>query len=472
MAAMKTSKAQTFSSGLKGRIIAALEKYSMLKRGETVLVGLSGGPDSVCLLYLLDNLKAGINLKLHAVYVNHNLRPDETLKEIDFCSNLCKKLDIGFTVKSVDVTSYAKEQGLNKQEAARELRYRAFDETAFEVGADKIALAHNADDQAETLIMRLLRGAGPKGLCGIPAKRGKIIRPLIEIERRTIEDLLDAEKISFVVDSSNLRPDYFRNKLRQWLMPFLREINPNLTDTITNTVSIIQEEERYFDIIVTKTLMKLISRKTADRIELFITPLEAMDTVIVRRVLRRAIDETKGKRGISFAHIKAIINLIKHGAAGDRLYLPGGTRVIREYSVLIITTEKPAKMSSCELQPPNKLPLKETGIVIEATFEGQSFEPGDGKSSVLLDAGPMTFPLQVRPRRPGDFFFPAGFGKKKKLQDFFVDEKVPRDDRDKVPLIVSGSDIVWIAGYRADERFRITEKTKKFLRLVIVKGKF
>jgi tRNA(Ile)-lysidine synthase len=469
---MKTSKSHTFTPDIRGRVSAALEKYSLLKRGETILVGLSGGPDSVCLLYLFDKLKREINLKLHAVYVNHNLRPDETSKEADFCANLCKKLDIGFTLKSVDVKAHAKEWRLNKQEAARQLRYGAFDETAFEVGADRIALAHNADDQAETLIMRLIRGAGPTGLCGMPAKRGKIIRPLIEIERRMIEDFLDAEKIPFVVDSSNLRPDYFRNRLRQSLMPFLKEINPNLTDTITNTVSIIQEEERYFDIIVTKTLMKLISRRTADRIELFLTPLEAMDTVIVRRVLRRAIDETKGKSGISFTHIKDIISMIKHGAAGDRLYLPGGMRVIKEYSVIIITTEKPAKMSSYEIHPPAKLPLKEAGMVIEATFEEQSFAPGDGKSSVVLDAGLMTFPLQVRPRCPGDFFFPIGFGRRKKLQDFFVDEKVPRDDRDKIPIVVSGSDIVWIAGYRADERFRITEKTKKFLRLGIVKGNF
>jgi tRNA(Ile)-lysidine synthase len=474
VAGMKPSKARSasISSSIKDGLRASFRKYSMLAGGETVLVGLSGGPDSVCLLRLLHMLREEFNLKLHAVYVDHNLRPDETPDEIKFCQDLCKKIDVGFTVRSLDVVSYAKERRLNKQEAARELRYRAFDETAFEIGADRVALAHNADDQVETLFMRLIRGSGPKGLSGIPPKRGKIIRPLIETKRRFIEDFLDAEKIPFVVDSSNLRPDYFRNKLRQSLIPMLREMNPNLTETITNTMSIIQEEDRYFEIIVTKTLMRLISRKTTERIELFMMPMEIVDTVILRRVLRRAIAETQGLRGISFAHIEDIINLIKHGRSGARLYLPKGIRVIKEYSLLIMTSEKPVKVSSCELNPPAKLPIRESGVVIDATFAEKGIDGVTEKSSVLLDAGLMRFPLLVRSRRPGDFFFPAGFGRKKKLQDFFVDEKVPRDERDKVPIIVSGDDIVWIAGYRADERFRVTQHTQKILRLVIVKGNF
>jgi tRNA(Ile)-lysidine synthase len=463
---------ETSAPDISDRIVATVEKYSMLKGGDTVLVGLSGGPDSVCLLHLLHRLKEKIGLKLYAAYVNHNLRPEETPGEIEFCTNLCKKLLIDFTVKSIDVNAYAKDQGLNKQEAARELRYRIFDETAFEAGANKIALAHNADDQAETLIMRLLRGTGPKGLCGIPATRGKIIRPLIQIERRTIEDFLSAEKIPFVIDSSNLRPDYFRNRIRQSIMPFFKEINPNLSATIMRTASIMQEEEEYFEVVVTKTLMKLISRKSPDKIELFIRPMEVMNTVILRRVLRRAIGETKGIRGISFEHIEDIVNLIKRGRAGDRLHLPKGIRAIKEYSLLIITSEKPAKISSYTLEPPAKFPIREAGLVMEASFEEPAGKADGGISSVALDAGLLTLPLQVRPRQAGDFFYPAGFGKKKKLQDFFVDEKVPRDERDKIPIVVSGDDIIWVAGYRADERFRVTGHTQKILRLVIVKGNF
>ncbi len=460
------------SSNLIDRVVATVKKYSMLKEGEAVLVGLSGGPDSVCLLHVLDKIKDQYNLSLHALYIDHGLRPDETPNEIAFCRDLCRRLNINFIVKSVDVNSYIKEHGLNKQEAARKLRYKTFNETAFEVMADKVALAHNADDQAETLFMRLVRGTGPKGLSGIPVKRGNIIRPLIEIERSAIEDFLDNEKIEFVVDSSNLRTDYFRNRIRLLLINELKKLNPNLISSLVKTIEIIQEEERYFEIIVAKTLMKLISRKTEKRIELFLAPMEIMDTVLLRRVLRHAIGETESLKRISFMHIEDIIRLIREGDPGDRIYLPKGIRVIKEYALLIITSEAPVKIGEYDLQPPGEVVIKESGLVIKALFEEMAGEFGNGKSSVLLDADKVKFPLKIRARITGDFFYPLGFGRRKKLQDFFVDEKVPRDERDRVPVVVSGEDIAWIAGFRADERFKVTEKTKNFLRLESLRGRF
>jgi len=449
-----------------------IRKHSMLKGGEAVLVGLSGGPDSVCLLAVLDRLKDAFDLTLHAVYVDHNLRPVETPAEIAFCMELCEKLKVDFRVKSIDVKGHIKEHGGNKQEAARDLRYRAFHETAREIRADIISLAHNADDQAETVFMRLIRGAGPSGLAGIPAKRGAVIRPLLEIERKDIEAFLESENIRYVVDSSNLRADYFRNRFRLMIMPELKKMNPNLIQGVNNTVSILQEEERYLGIIVTKTLMKMISRKTDSRIELFLSPMESMDIVILRRLLRRSLDETEGLRGTGFAHIEEIIRLVREGSSGDRIYLPKGVRVIKDYSLLVITSERPRTIASSAMDVPGEAAIVGAGAVVKAYFEEEAGDFGDGKTSVLLDAAGMDFPLRIGPRRPGDYFFPFGFGKRKKLQDFFVDEKVPREDRDSVPIVLSGEDIIWVAGYRADDRYRVTGNTKKFLRLVIVKGKF
>jgi tRNA(Ile)-lysidine synthase len=457
---------------LAEEVSAVIGKYSMLAGGETVLAGLSGGPDSVCLLMLLNSIRDTLRLSIRAVYVNHNLRPEETGKEIEFCRNLCGRVGVPFILKSIDVASYAGQFQLNRQEAARELRYRAFEEAAFEVKADRIALAHNADDQVETFFMRLLRGSGPKGLSGMPPKRGKIIRPLIETGRRAIEKFLEDEKLPFVVDSSNREVHYLRNRLRKFLVPELKALNPNLTATLLNTVSILQEEERFFGIMVTKALMKMISRKTDEKIELFIAPMEVLDTVILRRVLRRAIEETRGLRGIGYVHIEAIIRLIRGGSSGDRLYLPKGVRVIRGYSLLIITSVPPSKIREYELEPPADLAIREAGLVIRASIEEKVQNQGDGKSSVVLDADTVHFPLRVRSRRNGDFFFPLGFGKRKKLQDFFVDLKVSRDERDCVPVVLSGDDIVWIAGHRADERFRITERTKRFLKLSLLQGNF
>ena len=455
-----------------GSIIKTINKHSMLKGGETVLVGLSGGPDSVCLLTVLHRIKDHFHLAIRAVYVDHNLRPGETPAEIAFCRDICGKMNVDFRVKSVDVKGYAMTYKLNKQEAARELRYKAFYEAAQETSADKIALAHNADDQAETVFMRLVRGTGPSGLTGIPAKRGALIRPLIEIERGEIEDFLESEHIPSVIDSSNLQTDYFRNRFRLMIMPELKKMNPGLIQSVNRTVSILQEEERYLGIIVTKTLMKMISRKTERRIELFLSPMEAMDIVILRRVLRRAVNETEGLKGIGFIHIEDIIRLIKDGKSGDRLYLPKGIRAIKDYSLVVITSEAPRQIASYELQVPGEVAIVGAGVVIKAFYEEEAGDFGDGKTTVVLDAADMHVPLKIKPRRPGDWFYPYGFGKRKKLQDFFVDEKVARDERDSIPLVLSGDDIVWVAGYRADNRFRVSGNTKKFLRLVIVKGKF
>jgi len=444
----------------------------LLSPGDTVLLGLSGGPDSTCLLMVLHALREAYCLNIHAVYVNHNLRPGETPAETAFCRTLCAGLGIAFMQRSVDVASFRTARRMNLQEAARELRYQAFQDAAHEVRADRIALAHTADDQAETFIMRLSRGAGPAGLSGIPVRRGNIIRPLIEVPRHEIEGFLKERGIVPVTDSSNLKEDYFRNRVRMSVIPLLKRSNPNLLQSICHTMTILQEEERYFEVLVTKTLMKLISRKTGTRIELFLAPLESMDKVILRRVLRRAIRETEGLRGFGFGHIEDIIRLIRQGTAGGRLMLPRGVRVIREYALLVITSEEPIRIAEHLLAVPGETVIVGAGLVITASLVQRPEQTGDGRSTIVLDADRVKLPLVVRPRRAGDAFRPLGFGRTKKVQDLFVDLKVPRDERDSIPLVTSGDDIIWVAGLRADDRFKVTEQTKKFLKLGIVKGKF
>ena len=447
------------------KVKSTIAKHSMLSGGETVLVGLSGGPDSVCLFSVLNILRDELNLKLHAVYVDHRLRPDETPHEIEFCRKLCEEMSIPFINKAVDVKSYAKEQGMNIQEAARELRYRIFDEVSHETKADRIALGHTADDQMETFFMRFFRGSGPGGLAGIPPVRAKIIRPLIEVGRQEIEAFLGAHGITYIIDSSNLKEDYFRNRLRLSLIREFKRFNPRIAQTISRTMDILREEERYFDVAVTKALMKLISRKTDLRIELFLAPMESMDKVILRRVLRRAIDQTRGLRGMGFQHIEDVMEMIRRGKPGDRVFLPKGLRVIKNYATLVMTSEIPLRLETVTLNVPGQAVMSDIKAVVNASLEESVENYGDGRTKVVFDADKTGTTLMVRPREKGDFFYPMGFGKRKKLQDFFVDEKVPRDERDSIPLILSGNDIVWIAGFRGDERFRVTEETKRFLKL-------
>lgn len=451
-------------------------KHSMLSRGEGVLVGLSGGPDSVCLLVMLDRLRGHFGINLYASYVDHGLRPGETPAEIEFCTRLCLSLNIPFSVKSVDVKSFVKERGLNKQEAARELRYKALNEAAHKAGASRIALGHTADDQAETVIMRLLRGAGTLGLSGIPPVRKNIIRPIIGIERKEIERFLDTEKIGFLIDSSNLKDKYMRNRIRSTVMPALKGLGPDMALTIARTADLFREEDNYLELQVTKALMKLIGRKTDTAIELLVSPLERMDKALLRRIIRRAVSAVEGLRGISFIHIEALLGLVKSGQAGDRLYLPRGVRAIKGYSTLTITSDHTATVETHVIEGPGDVVLREASMVLSCKYvDSRELAPlcsgevkgDDGRKAALFDAAALSFPLQIRSRRPGDYFYPSGFGKKKKLQDFFVDEKVPRDLRDGIPLLLSDEKIVWIIGYRTDERYRIDKNSVKGLKFNI-----
>ena len=483
---------------LKEKAFKTIKKYSMLQSGDTVLIGLSGGPDSVCLSVILDELKDNFNLSLHALYVNHGLRPEESREEEDFCRRFCDELGIDFHIESIDVKEHSQAKKLNLQEAARELRYDVFESAALMMGADKIALAHNADDQAETVLMRLLRGAGRKGLSGIPPKRSLkfgvriaelkkkkgifIIRPLIEVQRQDIEQYLmrnselrtlptgrqaPNSKVPFMVDSSNLKKDYFRNWLRLEVIPLLKDQNPSFVESVNRTAEVLRDEDAYLEIATTKTMMRLITRKTDEMIELFLIPLLTIDKSILRRVFRRALAEIGAGRGIELVHIDDIIRLVKESKSGDMINLPKGLRAVKKYSTLLITREIPAVLKTQNIEVPGEISLDESGLTLTSELTEIKSNNDDNNVSVF-DYDSLTLPLHIRSRKDGDYFYPAGLGGKKKLQDFFVDEKVPREMRDSIPVIVSGEDIIWIAGYRMDERYAAKEGTKKFLVLKII----
>lgn len=452
------------------RVQKTIEKFNMISTGDHILVGLSGGPDSVCLLHILQLLKPKYRLRISAAYIDHGLREDEVPEEIEFCRKICENLDVEFYTQSVAVKDFAKKEKINIQEAARILRYGALDQISININAHKIAVAHNADDQAETVIMRLLRGAGPAGLSGIPPVRKKIIRPLIEVERAQIEKFLSEKNIPYIIDSSNKSLKYLRNKIRHTLMPVIKSINPQAVHIISKTADILREENDYINVTVTKALMRLMSRKTDYSVELFCNPMEVLNIVILRRALRFAIDTVRDLKGINFDHIEEIINLIKHGKPGDRIYLPRGIRAIKGYSTIIITADKPKKLSTYEALKPADVFLKESSVVLsmKEIKRDELVNFGDGKNTIYADLDKIKFPLIIRARKPGDYFYPFGFGKRKKLQDFFVDEKVPRDERDCIPVIESDGQIVCIAGYRLDDRFKIDDNTKRCLEIKII----
>ncbi|RME67305.1 MAG: tRNA lysidine(34) synthetase TilS, partial [Nitrospirae bacterium] len=338
----------------KDRVKATIEKYQMLSGGERVLVALSGGPDSVALLSVLKELEEEYKLTLLATYIDHGLRPKEVPEEIKFCENLCKKLSVEFSHLKIEPEGLAKQKGLSLQEAARLLRYEALKAEALRKEAQRIATGHHGSDQAETLLINLIRGSGMKGLSGIPPVRGIIIRPLIEVQKKDIEQYLKEKNLEYMVDSSNLKNHYLRNRVRTELIPVLERFNPSIVETLMRTAEVLRQESEYIDIQVNKTLMRLITRRTDTTIELFLSPLEVMDRVVLRRALRRAIDEVRGLRGITFQHIEDIIEFIYSAKTGDRLSLPDGYRVIKSYSTLIITSEPPVRIKERPLQVPGE----------------------------------------------------------------------------------------------------------------------
>lgn len=449
-------------SDLKERIAHYIKKLDLLEGGERVLIGLSGGPDSLSLMHILHMLSSDFNLSLSALYVDHGLRPADTAGEIEFCHNACKALGIDFNFREVDVKTSPLKGTHGLQAAARELRYAALYEAAHTANASRIALGHTKDDNGETFLINLIRGSGMKGLSGIPPRRGAIIRPLLETSRDEIVSFLSSRKLAYVKDPSNLMDKYLRNSLRHRLLPELTRINPNILETLYRTSEILRQEDEYLELQVTKSLMRLISRKTPERLELFLTPMETMPTVLLRRSIRRALREIKGIPPLSFRHIEYIIELIHRGKSGDSVDLPHGLKAIRRYSLLILTTEKPRKLGDYTLMPDQELHLEEASLVLRVSEIPQP-QTTDGRRSAVFDVTKLQFPLTVRKRRPGDFFLPSGFGKRRKIQDFFVDEKIPKDERDTIPLICSDQEIVWIVGYRTDDRFLPDGKTKKFL---------
>lgn len=438
----------------------------MLGAGDHVLVGLSGGPDSVCLLSIMSTLRSGLGITLSAVYVDHGLRPEETPAERAFCEMLCTSRGVPLTCRQTDVSASSLVRELGKQAAARELRYRTFEEEAFKSGAGRIALGHTKNDSAETLLINLLRGTGMSGLTGIPPVRGNVIRPLIEISRDEIMGYLEGISQPYVVDSSNLRTDYLRNRIRMEILPQLERINPAIVEALARTADILSEEDHYLDTAVTKTLMRLVSRKTPARIELFLSPMETTPLPLLRRILRRAFADLAGARTLTHEHVEEVIRLIRAGKSGTRVHLGRALRVIRSYATLIATTEEPKKVGEYTLNAGDRVLIKESGITIEASVRDEAGQ-ADGRKAAVFDLDKISLPLTIRARRDGDFFYPSGFGKRVKVQDFFVNSKIPREERDSVPLVCSAERIVWVAGLRGDQRFLPDDDTRRYLVLTI-----
>ncbi len=424
--------------------------HNLISKGDKIIVALSGGADSCCLLYLLSSLIDEYDISICAAHINHNLRA-EAIEDQRFVQQLCAQMNIPCYVKSADVKAFAAANKISEEDAGRQIRYAFFDELAERIGADKIATAHNRNDNAETIIMNFMRGSAVSGLCGIPYSRGKrIIRPILDLTRSQIEEYCVRGNIAYVTDKTNLEPVYTRNKIRLDLIPYIENnFNSAFVSRISANSSIISAENDYIqsqsDIAYSETVRKTDSGYAVD-----LAAFTILHTALKRRVLLKILQNiSDSPANASGKYVDAVLTLADTACTGKSVDLPNNTIAAVSYDNLYIEKKTENDISDfC-------LPLTfGKNIANGFCFDVLRCESAKKSDAEAVYIRTDVDGLYVRNRRNGDFFYPVGMAGKKKLKDFFIDLKIPSQLRNKIPILTTGYDkIIWVVGKRADRRF-------------------
>ena len=459
-----------------------ISQHKMIENGETVLVAVSGGADSLALLYGLHALRTQLSCKLHVVHLNHCLRPDADA-DAEFVQQHAAHLELPCTIQRVEVPHLAKQWKLSVETAGRKARYQFYESVCTEVSATKVALGHHQDDTAETVLMNLIRGSGATGLKGIPPVRDiKFIRPLTGSTRQNIETFLTSINIVPRYDVTNTDTNYLRNRIRGELIPQLaRDYNPNIKIGLSRTADVLGAESEYLDTAAREAFETCRIQGQHKNIVLNRQKFRQYHIALQRRMLRQSVSEMLGDvSDLYFAHCEAMLNLVEGDAPNTVLALPNDLRFRRAYQQLIIE-RKPIETGNFAYPV---VTVGKTSIEVlntEITAELDDVESRgtpvlpDGKFEAIFDyeklrkvfAKPSSeiVPLTVRNRRQGDRFQPYGMQGTKKIKDFFIDAKVPRYERDSIPLLVCGDQILWIIGYTTSDVFKIESDTRQYLYL-------
>jgi len=461
------------------RVLRTVRKHGLIARGGRVVVALSGGPDSVALVHILRELERDGELVVAGVaHLNHRLRGVAADQDEQFCRALAAALNLPIAVERADVRGLAHEQGRSVEDAARVARYAFLERAADDLGADAIAVGHSRDDQAETFLLRLVRGAGPRGLAGILPRAGRVVRPLLDISRAELRAYVALRGIESCEDASNADLMVPRNRVRHELIPYLeREFSPGIVDVLAREAAIAREDEDRLQKEAIDLGASVVLRDTHGA-QVDVAALTSLHPALAARVARIALSELAGLRFIGFDHVHAFLEFARNGASGAALSLPG-QQVVHRGDRIVLQAEPDRKglpRRSREaakagggnsfrfpLSIPGEVTLTPQGWTISAQ---PSHEWPDGRgargNAVAVEAAALSLPLAVRNRRPGDRFRPLGLGgSEKKLQDFLVDRKIPRETRDALPLVVDRDDrIVWVVGESVGEDFRVTERSR------------
>jgi tRNA(Ile)-lysidine synthase len=482
---LTTSHTDSRRAPLMRRVVEAIKRQRLIERGDRIVVAVSGGPDSVALLSVLHGLIPSWNLSLSVAHFNYGLRGSESDDDAAFVMRLCAHFNIPYRCERLTLTDNLGKlsKGRSLQEAAREARYAALLRLCESLGANKVAVGHTRDDQAETVIMWLLRGAGTTGLSGMPSLRLPFIRPLLAVGRTDVLAYLVEQRLEFREDSSNATSMYLRNRVRHHLLPVLTRFNPAILEGLARQADILREDDACLDSMAAEQFARVARALGNNEWGLDRTGLLALPLALQRRVLRKAVQHATGvNRGPSFGVVSLMLERVVHGCSGSCVTVRHA-KVSRAYEKILFqpcaavtgATARSAVASdmSIALPVPSTISWPPTGQQLQADLvHGPQSENACSilpPMQAILDADRMTLDLCVRTWRPGDRFHPFGFGgHQKKLQDLFADLKVPRLSRERIPLIVAPEGIVWVAGYRTDHQFRVTASTRRLLRLALM----
>ena len=425
------------------RVANRNKKESLVENGDRIVVGFSGGPDSVFLVEMLLKLREKIDFDIVLVHINHLLRGEEAQRDEDFSINYGKSKGLKVFARKIDITSLGKEKGLSLEEAGREARYSFYKEVLEKSNSNKIALAHNKDDQIETFMFRLTRGTGLSGLEGIATKRDRYIRPISEIYKSEIVNYLDKNNISYCIDSTNLENEFTRNSIRIDLIPFIeKRYNPKFKDKIFSLI----EEIRDINIFIEKEIEQFSYNETINIESILKFPKSIRGKILSKYLYKYGLEVNRKK-------ISLIESILEKGGSQE-ISLDSQYILKKEYNILKIQKINLIKNNIEEVTftIPNK--IKYGDYIIEAEY----VERGEQNKNCFYTNLKLGDTLIVRGRKDGDKIIPTGMKGEKKLKEIFINEKIGKEKRDSIPLIVHNDNIVWIAGVRGNEKYNSTEK--------------
>ena len=447
------------------KVRETIRANKLIEEGDNIIVGASGGPDSQFLIYALMEFRKEMDFTIILAHLNHLHR-----KEADFDESLveetAEKFALDFRKKAASMDAYAKKYGISSEDAGRRLRYDFFREIQKEYPKSKIAIAHNLDDQAETVLMRIIRGTGVEGLRAMDYRNGDIIRPILDIKKAKILDYLNSEQIPYAIDKTNFATDYTRNKLRLDIIPEIEKINPNFKESLVKLSEIATDEISISDSYIKNIYEDIIIQRKTDSISFDKVVFESQDKAIQSRLIRCAIGEIKREiRDISKENIDNFLSLVD---------LANGKSIIKD-DLVFLKSYKFYKMSLRKEDSQKKTGELTINIGEELSFGGKrikissvsDFQKKHGKNIEYFDRDKLTFPLSVRFRKNGDKFRPTGLGHSKKLKDFFIDMKVDKEKREKIPLILSENDIIWVTSFRSSEDYKLDPSTRNIIKIEV-----